>query len=89
MNDFLDISGGNDRDDVRQAALAVASLYTVFVTDERGRQLLAQWDEQLMNRRTPTNATINEYAANEALRAFVAGIHQQIRFATTEGRGTT
>lgn len=55
--------------------------YAVFDTDSRARALLAQWDLALMNRRTPVNASIQEYAANEALRAFVAEIHVQIAIA--------
>lgn len=81
-DDFLNIEGGDRQ---RQAQVAegrrIASLYTVFETDERGRELLKLWDETLLNKRTPTNAQHTEYAANEAMRAFVAGIHQQMKLA--------
>lgn len=55
-----------------------AQLYRVFTDDERGRQLLAHWDEALLNRRVPVNALIQEYAAVEAVRDFVATIHREI-----------
>lgn len=85
--DFLSLNATAEAREVqRQKALEVAKLYTVFTTDPRGQQLLAMWDEQLARQRTPVNATIQEYAANEAVRTFVEGIRTQIRFATTEGR---
>jgi hypothetical protein len=86
--DFLDIDGAEQREKIEQAAHEVASHYVVFVTDERARKLLEMWDAALLNRRTPVDAPITQYAANEALRAFVAGIHDQIRLATTP-RGNT
>lgn len=77
-----------DNDDVAryratQAANHVefAQNYLVFDNDSRARALLAQWSKALMERRTPVNASIQEYAANEALRAFVAELHVQIAVA--------
>ena len=80
--DFLDIeSNDKQRQGQVDEGRRIAALYTVFEMDERGRELLRMWDETLLNRRTPTDATINTYAANEAMRAFIAGIHQQIKLA--------
>ena len=44
------------------------------------------WDTTLLRRRTSVNAPHTEYAANEALRAFVDGIHEQLRLAKTTAR---
>jgi len=85
IDDFLDLSSDKAREEAANAALEVASLYVVFVTDDRAKKLLAMWDDALLRRRTPVNAPHTEYAANEALRTFVAGIHDQIRIATTRG----
>lgn len=79
--DWLDPDAGAAQEAQRVAALETASLYLVFQTDERGRQLLALWDRQLRRRRTPVDASIQQYAANEALRAFVEGIYDQIEMA--------
>lgn len=55
-----------------------SQLYRVFVEDERGRRLLEQWEKSLMRRRVPTGASIQEYAAVEAVRDFVQQIRDQI-----------
>lgn len=80
--DFLAIEGASEQ---REAQVAegrrIARLYTVFETDERARELLRMWDETLLNKRTLPTATHSEYAYAEAQRAFVAGIHAQIKLA--------
>jgi hypothetical protein len=64
-------------------AVEFANLYTaVFVSNDAGRQLLAHWT-QALNKRVPVNATINDYVAIEAQRAFVQDIHNQIAIART------
>lgn len=81
-DDFLSIDGANEQRSFQLAeGRRIALLYTVFETDQRARDLLKLWDETLLNRRTPVNAPHTEYAANEALRGFVAGIHTQIQIA--------
>lgn len=86
MTDFLNIeSDDKAQAAMREAAIETAKLYSVFVNDERGRQLLALWDQQLLNRRVPEGASLDHYARAEALRSFVAGIHEQIRMATQRG----
>ena len=80
-DDFLDTS---DIERERQHALAVdyARLYTsAFVDNPAGATLLADWTERLLNKRIPINAPHTEYAAVEAVRAFVHDIHQQIEMA--------
>lgn len=66
----------------RKLALDFANMYVVlFVHNTIGVQLLKHWEDSLMNKRTPVNAPLTEYAANEAVRAFIAGIKGQIKIA--------
>lgn len=86
-SDFLGLDADTkSKAALREQGLRIAKLYTVFQSNEQCRELLALWESTLANKRTPVNATINEYAANEALRAFVQGIHEQIRLAKTLDR---
>lgn len=62
-----------------------AQNYLVFVQDGRAKMLLEHWDKTLLGKRTPVNGSIQEYAAAEAIRAFIAGIHQQIELAQSPG----
>jgi hypothetical protein len=55
--------------------------YQVFETEPRAAALLKHWDATILRRRTPVGASIQQYAADEAIRAFVAGIHDQLRIA--------
>lgn len=67
-------------DDRRLKALEFAQNYTaLFVHNPIGRTLLEHWTTTLANKRTPVHAPIAEYAANEAVRAFIQGIHDQIK----------
>lgn len=66
----------------RRAALAFSQNYVaLFVHNPVGVLLLKQWTDTYANKRTPINAPITEYAANEAVRAFVQGIHHEIKIA--------
>jgi hypothetical protein len=85
MSHDFEFEGEQADAQIAQAAKAVefANLYTaVFVSNDAGRQLLAHWT-QALQKRVPVNATINEYAATEAQRAFVQDIHNQIAIART------
>ena len=87
MDDWLDESANAKAiREQRAEGFRIAQLYTVFETDERARELLKMWDTALLRKRTSVNAPHTEYAANEALRAFVDGIHEQIRLAKTTAR---
>jgi hypothetical protein len=55
--------------------------YLVFETDARARALLEHWDATVLRRRTPVGASLQQYAADEAIRAFVGGIHDELRIA--------
>lgn len=61
-----------------QNYLQTARLYLVFENHPVAKQLLAMWDERILHKRTPVDAPLTRYAADEAIRAFVAGIHIQI-----------
>ena len=62
-----------------------AQLYRVFVDDGRGAQLLAHWEKVLMRRRVPVGASVQEYAAVEAVRDFVQQIRDQIEMSNNQG----
>lgn len=66
-----------------QAAQRVefAANYLVFETDSRARALLDHWRQHTLKKRTPVGASIQQYAADEAVRAFVAAMDEQLRIA--------
>lgn len=73
-------------DDSARKALDFSRLYVeVFVNSPAGARLLEQWDSALIRKRVPVNATVNEYVATEAQRAFVQGILDQIRIVQAQG----
>jgi hypothetical protein len=60
------------REQQHAKAVEFAKLYVeTFVLNPSGAELLKHWDTTLLRYRIPVNATINEYAAVEARRAFV------------------
>lgn len=63
------------------AGLEFAKLYLVFESDPRAKRIFDHWKETLLHKRTPISATIQEYAANEAVRSFIAGIEGQLKIA--------
>jgi hypothetical protein len=70
-------------------AVEFAKTYVeAFVLNPAGAKLLQHWDTTLLRYRIPVNATINEYAAVEARRAWVQQIYNQIEFAQSNGRLT-
>lgn len=62
-------------------ATEVSRLYMVFETHPVAKQLLEMWETACLNKRTPVDASIARYAADEAVRAFIAGIRHQIALA--------
>lgn len=57
-----------------------AQLYVeVFQNNPQGALLLAQWEAGVFWKMTPTNASVQQYAADEALRQFIRGIRGQIK----------
>lgn len=62
----------------RDLALEVAQLYRVFEQEPRAKRLLEIWERATILRDTPAEASLQRYAADEALRQFVRGIRRQI-----------
>lgn len=89
---WLDVSAPEAKQPLTQAeqhakAVEFAKLYVeTFVFNPSGAKLLQHWDKTLLRYRVPVNATINEYAAVEARRAFIQQIHNELEFARSEGR---
>jgi hypothetical protein len=70
--------------DIRQAEMAAkekdfADLYLVFEDNPRGRALLEHLDNVYLHKRTPYGSSLDQYGGDEAVRAFIAGIHAQIK----------
>lgn len=80
-------AGRAAREAQRTKAVEFAQQYRyLFVENTTGARLLDQWTRAFARKRTPVNATIQEYAATEAVRAFIEDIHAQIELTRTEGR---
>jgi hypothetical protein len=76
--------GGDEQiEKLKAEAIEFAKLYLIFELDERGRALLAHWEDVYARRRTPVDATINQYVANETMREFLQKIREQIELAHT------
>jgi hypothetical protein len=74
--EFLD---GPQKDEVAQSEREFAQLYVeTFVNTPSGRALLAHWEKTIFWKPTPVSASVQQYAADEALRNFIRGIRGQI-----------
>jgi hypothetical protein len=74
--DFLD---GPPKAETSIAEREFAALYVeCFVTGHAGAAILAQWEKAIFWKPTPVNATIQQYAADEARRQFIRGIRGEI-----------
>lgn len=71
------------RADLEAKELEFARNYLVFVQDPRAKAILGYWTKTLGKRRTPVDASLQSYARNEEMRAFLEGIHEQIVKAET------
>jgi hypothetical protein len=68
---------------MQREALTLAQLHVaVFARSPAGADLLAQWTDRMRKKRVAVNASVQEYAAVEAVRDFVEGIHRQIELAS-------
>jgi predicted oxidoreductase (fatty acid repression mutant protein) len=74
-----DEEGAATRKALEAKHVEYAQNYLVFDTDARARAILAQWDSALLRKRTPVGASLQQYAAEEAVRAFVASVIEQVR----------
>jgi hypothetical protein len=83
-DDWLFPNAGKQRADAKEKGLVFAQKYLVFAgptSDPRARELLEHWTAIARRTRIPVGASAQEYAAHNALRELVEGIHQQIEFA--------
>lgn len=72
------------RKETLDKAMAQARLYfDAFVVSPAGAELLKQWTERDFYEPVAVNAPHTQYAAVEARRAFIRGIHAQIGLAKT------
>ena len=80
-DDWLFPQAEQQKKDQEEKGLVFAQRYLVFKQEPRARELLAHWTA--LARKTPVarNASVQEYAAHNAFREFVEGIHAQIEFA--------
>jgi hypothetical protein len=62
-------------------AIEFARMYQVFETDERGKALYEHWRKTILERPTPTESSLQRYAADNAMREFVINIGRQIALA--------
>mgnify|MGYP000876534607 CR=1 FL=1 len=69
------------RGELAEKRLEFARNYLVFDTDSRAKALLDHWEQHVLRKRTPVGASLQQYAADEAVRAFVGGILEQLRIA--------
>ena len=65
----------------QQAAYNVAQNYLIFEMDARGKAILSQWQDLARKKKIPAGASVQEYAAENAIREFVEGISAQIELA--------
>lgn len=73
-----------------EKGLIFAQKYLVFsgpTSDPRARDLLEHWTGLVRKTPIPRNASVQEYAAANAFREFVEGLHSQIEFAN-KGQNT-
>ncbi len=82
--DWLFPKAVEQRAEIKEQGLIFAQKFLVFggpTADPRARELLEQWT--LVARRVPVPraASAQEYAAANAFREFIEGIHERIEFA--------
>lgn len=79
--DWLEGESDQIKEEQKVQALEVAQTYLVFADTPRAKYLLEFWEENLVNKQTPVDSSIQRYAADEAVRDFVRGIRRQIAMA--------
>lgn len=82
--DWLFPDAGKQRAQQEEKGLVFAAKYLVFsgpTADPRARELLEHWTALVRKTPIPRGSSVQEYAAANALREWVEGIHSQIEFA--------
>ena len=79
--DWLEGDAQQSREEMRSKGIEFAKLYEIFVDSPRGRELLEYWETTILDISTPTESSLQRYAADEGVRNFIRGILTQIRLA--------
>lgn len=82
--DWLFPNAGKQKAQREEDGLVFAQKYLVFsgpTSDPRARDLLEHWTGMVRKTPIPRNASVQEYAAANALRELIEGVHSQIEFA--------
>ena len=83
-NDWLFPHKGAQQAEIKEKGLIFAQKYLVFsgpTADPRARELLEHWTTLVRNTPIPRGSSVQEYAAANAFREFIEGLHAQIKFA--------
>lgn len=83
-HDWLFPNAEKQRAEIEEKGLVFAQKYLVFggpTSDPRARELLEYWTGIARRKRIPVEASAQEYAAANAFRELIEGIHAQIEFA--------
>jgi hypothetical protein len=86
MGDEFDDISPSTKENLNQALSQARLYFDAFVTNPAGAELLKQWTERDFYEPVAVNAPHTQYAAVEARRAFIRGIHTQIGLAKSGGR---
>lgn len=87
MNDPFSLDSRDAQEAQRLKAVEFAQHYVeTFQRNPAGRIILDQWTREIRALRVPVDASVQVYAAIEAKRAFIEGIHAQLNLAQTEGK---
>lgn len=82
--DWLFPKAGEQRAKQEEKGLVWAQKYLCFggpTADPRARELLEHWTALVRKTPIPRGASVQEYAAANAFREFIEGLHSQIAFA--------
>jgi hypothetical protein len=83
-DDWLFPKAAEQRAKQEEKGLVFAQKYLVFsgpTADPRARELLEHWTALVRKTPIPRDASVQEYAAANAFREFIEGLHSQIEFA--------
>jgi len=78
--DWLEADNAEAVAEARVKELEFAKNYEIFVTDPRGKELFEVW-KLLARKETPTDSSLQTYAADNAVRSFINKIQHQIELA--------
>ena len=79
--DWLEADNTEAVEKARSQEISFAKNYELFVTDPRGKAIFEHWEKTLLRKVTPADATLQEYAADNAVRDFINKIQAQIELA--------